>query len=795
MSGLRDLVTGADGCSPGDGAGPSNAAASLADALLGRRAKQQAQLQELPGIQAGGPAVHAFRPPTAAQAAEAALHGALPPVAGLVPHSAAQADVEAFLRGMPPHAGPHPADFAEFEGIYAQQQQQQQQQQHPGRPLPPGFAQHQAPAQGRAAAAPVLQAFLDSSKAHAPMRPVAVAPPGLALSLPDQMRVRDRGTIMARQLFAQHGAAYADEQVGRLLASLNINPQELPAQAQQGPSQAASWDRIFGAAAPRMPQQSAVSEHAAASAMTAQHAQQQQWAADFESMRLGEAGPSTSSGAWAAEYQQQQQQQQQQQPGWADEFAEGEAGSSDSAWVNEFRSTAVAGSAMRQAAAGGALEQTKKLADTLAASRDPKIRSSKFLQFVSKMSRGELIMEDNQVKEVAPTAAAWAGEYEQQQQQRQQGPALWGDEFASFQAQQHPAATGDKWAQDFAGGATDWADQFADGIVGGGEWAQEFAGQQGSTDVAGWEAEYMAELERLHGTQGPSAAGGYVFAADNPFLLDTDSESKGRELFRRGVLTEAVLALEAECQRSPSNAEAWRLLGTVQAENDDDQQAIAAMNRALAADPSNLDVLLSLGVSHTNELEAGQALSFLRQWVVRHPKHADAAAAVPPVQDSSQAASHVAALFESAARAHPEDSDVRAALGVVYNLSRQYDEAVLAFREALRLRPRDYSLWNKLGATLANSSRSAEAVGAYQEALDLKPNYMRAWTNMGISQANLAEYESSARFYVRALALNPKATAVWSYLRTSLTCAGRDDLQPAVEAQDLAALQQALPLE
>jgi peroxin-5 len=48
---------------------------------------------------------------------------------------------------------------------------------------------------------------------------------------------------------------------------------------------------------------------------------------------------------------------------------------------------------------------------------------------------------------------------------------------------------------------------------------------------------------------------------------------------------------------------------------------------------------------------------------------------------------------------------------------------------------------------------------------------------------------------VRALALNPKATAVWSYLRTSLTCAGRDDLQAAVEAQDLAALQQALPLE
>lgn len=36
---------------------------------------------------------------------------------------------------------------------------------------------------------------------------------------------------------------------------------------------------------------------------------------------------------------------------------------------------------------------------------------------------------------------------------------------------------------------------------------------------------------------GPRAAGGYVFADPNPFLLDTDSLAKGKDLFRRGVLT------------------------------------------------------------------------------------------------------------------------------------------------------------------------------------------------------------------------------------------------------------------
>ena len=137
----------------------------------------------------------------------------------------------------------------------------------------------------------------------------------------------------------------------------------------------------------------------------------------------------------------------------------------------------------------------------------------------------------------------------------------------------------------------------------------------------------------------------------------------------------------------------------------------------------------------------------------------------------------------------------------------------------------------------------------FPQALDLKPNYMRAWTNMGISLANLSDYEPSARYYVRALALNPRATAgehrrgkngrealtlplasaacrheallcllnpysptldpgpptpppslppclaVWGYLRTSLTCAGRQDLLPSVDSEDLLALQKALPLE
>jgi hypothetical protein len=77
---------------------------------------------------------------------------------------------------------------------------------------------------------------------------------------------------------------------------------------------------------------------------------------------------------------------------------------------------------------------------------------------------------------------------------------------------------------------------------------------------------------------------------------------------RRGVLSEAALALEAEVTAHPNNAEAWRLLGTVHAENDDDLQVCVnrvwvmwecqSQGRACTASTSLLDQGLPQVVGH-----------------------------------------------------------------------------------------------------------------------------------------------------------------------------------------------------
>lgn len=69
-----------------------------------------------------------------------------------------------------------------------------------------------------------------------------------------------------------------------------------------------------------------------------------------------------------------------------------------------------------------------------------------------------------------------------------------------------------------------------------------------------------------------ASRGVYVFSDLNPYVGHPNPLKEGQELFRKGLLSEAVLALEAEVLKNPENAEGWRLLGIAHAENDDDQQ-------------------------------------------------------------------------------------------------------------------------------------------------------------------------------------------------------------------------------
>ncbi|XP_008679527.1 peroxisome biogenesis protein 5 isoform X2 [Zea mays] len=552
-------------------------------------------------------------------------------------------------------------------------------------------------------------------------------PAALGLSESDKQCIRDRSCIMARHIFSDQPEEYIQAQVNTLLHSLDIDNRMRGPMHGQYPELQEYWNQSQSSMGPAL-------MHNTADKWITEFGKQnnnpENWAKSFEQ----QYGPN----GWASEFEQHQSQ-----------MAMGQMGGVNMANL-------------------AAMEQSRMLAQTLASNNDPKF----------------------QVKEgLASQSSGWADEF---QTQYKANANSWADQFAREELSQGA----DKWVSEFSSqhnqGALNesWVDEFSKLNVTD-EWAEEFSGGGfGESSADPWVDEFQEHLSSFKQSSGASR-GVYVYSENNPYVGHPNPMQEGQELFRKGLLSEAVLALEAEVLKNPDNAEGWRLLGITHAENDDDQQAIAAMMRALEANPTNLEVLLALGVSHTNELEQGEALRYLYRWLQNHPKYGGL---VPPQSTDSPYGPDVVRLFNDAAQMSPEDADVHVVLGVLYNLSREYDKAITSFKTAVQLKPQDYSLWNKLGATQANSIQSADAILAYQQALDLKPNYVRAWANMGISYANQGLYEDSIRYYVRAVTMNPKADNAWQYLRISLGNASRADMIAACDARNLDALQKEFPL-
>ncbi|XWS11457.1 hypothetical protein CRYUN_Cryun38cG0084500 [Craigia yunnanensis] len=739
---MRELVTGGAACAvPASSSSSSNPLGALANTLIGSSSKTQERLKEIPNT--AHTQFYSHTDDSIAALPGSELYG---------PFLQSNAQGTEFIKSF---------RTADDNGL-ADAWEEIQRQPHfdhvydaAAAPVPPIQPTLDGPPQRVLSS--FLHSFVDSSRSGIPLRPTLL--PLLGLSQGDKQCIRDRSSIMARHFFADKSEEFIHAQVNAFLSSLEIENDihargPMPGRFRELEDY---WNESQGILKP--------SANAADG-----------WVTEFSQHRAQHGD----SDAWVHSFEQQHG-----ASGWASEFEQEQAQLTS---IDHLSGGNIANLA--------AIEQTRMLAHTLSQNDDPKFQNSKFLQFVSKMSRGELIIDDNQVK---PASGSWATEYQQQYN----GGGTWADDFVHDEASRDAFRGPDQWVNEFATERAQqesvddqWVNEFSKLHVD--DWVEEFGHQVGEGALGNGSSDNWANAydeflnEQVAAKQQLAASGGvYVFSDMNPYVGHPNPLKEGQELFRKGLLSEAVLALEAEVMKNPENAEGWRLLGITHAENDDDQQAIAAMMRAQEADPTNLEVLLALGVSHTNELEQAAALKYLYGWLRHHPKYGTL---VPPELDDSLYYADVARLFNEAVQMSPEDADVHVVLGVLYNLSREYDKAIAFFKTALKLKPNDYSLWNKLGATQANSVQSADAILAYQQALDLKPNYVRAWANMGISYANQGMYEESIRYYVRALAMNPKADNAWQYLRISLSCASRNDMLEACDSRNLELLQKEFPL-
>eukprot|EP00732_Lithocolla_globosa_P001426 Lithocolla_globosa_v1_NODE_706_length_3411_cov_5.489425.p1 type:complete len:665 gc:universal NODE_706_length_3411_cov_5.489425:2131-137(-) len=486
-------------------------------------------------------------------------------------------------------------------------------------------------------------------------------------------------------------------------------------------------------------------------------------------------------GGWIDEFQQDRAQE------WVDEFTEQEN------WANQFEKSP-------EQNAEDIANQAETIIETIG--HDPKMRNSKFLEFMRQLRDREVGIENNKlVQKIQPasssSASSWTSEFSSQPDQipNQQGAnAPWAESFHQQQQNQVPGTD--------QGSLVKWVDQFGENTqareneflgqdqVEIDEWTKQFA------DRFGDQHDHPHELERE-----------YQFEEKNQHLSIDNPFEKALEAIREGKMMEGILLLEATVQQDPNHSQGWYHLGKTQAENEKDQQAISALSKSCSLDPEFLDSWMNLAVSYTNENNRTQAFEALQSWLSHHPKYSRLVPSSPSSSEQNHYHSHasIVDLFLKAANLSPNklDIQVQTALAILFNISSEYEKAIDCLNACLTQTPDDPLLWNKLGATLANNSNSEEAINAYSKALEINPSFIRARYNFAISCINLGAHQQAAEHLLTALslqnsplsdsvaALNQSAgrrqmsACIWQTLRMTLHMLQRSDLTHLCDKEDL----------
>ncbi|KAF9263323.1 TPR-like protein [Marasmius fiardii PR-910] len=320
------------------------------------------------------------------------------------------------------------------------------------------------------------------------------------------------------------------------------------------------------------------------------------------------------------------------------------------------------------------------------------------------------------------------------------------------------------------------------------------------------------DWDRFEATeQGIRPVAHYQFQQNNPYLRREEHvRVRGDERL------ESVLELEAAVHRDPKNARAWFELGVKQQENEREQKALAALQRANELDPSHLPTWLALAISNTNDGNRIGAYDAVKQWVVRNERHKAAAQEYlqrfPEPRDATIKEKFIficqCLINMAQTSADDMDPDIQIALGVLFYTDEDYAKAQDCFKAALSVRPDDWLLYNRVGATIANQGVADDALEYYHRALELNPAYIRARYNLGISCINLRRYGEAAHHIFNAILLQDAdnvhddggmndargitSSTLWDSLKTACLHMDRTDLAGFCDRQDLKAFRKGL---
>ena len=228
-------------------------------------------------------------------------------------------------------------------------------------------------------------------------------------------------------------------------------------------------------------------------------------------------------------------------------------------------------------------------------------------------------------------------------------------------------------------------------------------------------------------------------------------KAKVRQLIHEQNFKEARKACKKLCAKTPNDAEAQFLLGSIYVQLGDYSSAINPLKLALAAAPMEITLNFNLGTAYFHLKRYKEATEMFVRTAQLDPKQFDVWVQLGQSCEASGEMEHAVKSYEKALELQPESIDVLQKIGTCLLKVQQWEAAGEMFYRLIKLNPDDQGVINNFGITMTRMFRYEQLVDilepiALNKPLDLAPNYY-----LGLAYMEQGEIDSALRFFDRVL--------------------------------------------
>lgn len=240
-----------------------------------------------------------------------------------------------------------------------------------------------------------------------------------------------------------------------------------------------------------------------------------------------------------------------------------------------------------------------------------------------------------------------------------------------------------------------------------------------------------------------------------------------------GDLETAWTTYQEALKYAPENPIALSMMGVIQQQLGNLDNAEALLGRAAELDPADANTQFNLGLTLWELGRTDEARLAFEQCISLNPRRADALNMLGRIAMDLGDLGTAKTLLKKATRLAPKDGAGWINLtGTLHRLG-ENEEALTACRKAIRLLPDDPRGPFNMGTIQMDREKVAEAETAFRTAIDLAPDYVDALVNLAVCLIKQYRPEEAETFAARAMEISPDNALAAATLAIALTRLGK----------------------